>query len=82
MATVLAKVFGNKMPANASKDLEAQINIFLGYFKQDLAEQNSTTLTYVPFRAAGTILKQHGKQHKEHARKSPCGRLMELLLRP
>lgn len=60
MAKVLGKAFGRNTPADASEDLRAQINIFLGYFKQDLTEQGSMELTYVP--GTGTTLKQNGKQ--------------------
>ena len=56
----LGKAFDKNMPTDVSEELKSQINIFLGYFKQDLAEQESIELIYVP--GLGTTLKTNGKQ--------------------
>ena len=56
----LGKSLDKNMPADVSEELESQIDTFLGYFKQDLAGQDSIELIYVP--GFGTTLKTNGKQ--------------------
>ena len=56
----LGEALDKNMPVDVSEELESQINIFLGYFKQDLAEQESIELIYVP--GLGTTLKTNGEQ--------------------
>jgi hypothetical protein len=56
----LAEALENNTPNGASESLQLQIQTFLTYFEQDLVEQASMELIYVP--GAGTTVKHNGAQ--------------------
>jgi hypothetical protein len=63
MARALRKAFRKNLPTDSSANLKAQVEAFLSYFGQDLAQGVTIELTYVP--ETGTTMKQNGEQSGE-----------------
>lgn len=60
MVSTLRESLEDNLPANASPELKAQVEAFLGSFKGDVPEGARVEISYVPGK--GTTLKQSGHQ--------------------